>query len=208
MAVQAVVGAALPPESFEPRNTPDTIVLGYLKMSRRLLTAVLTLHSRGFGDTTEGLVRTVLENAATVGWLLRAPEENAETLFRSFKREWRQLLEQGLAKVNSLEPGEREWVLSGPDASLPNMRKRAEAAGLGAQYVHYKALSMKIHGTLATASSGLREPSEDAANGYLAIGAASLAKLAALASDHLGWGSTQALVEAMTGVNRLLGDPG
>jgi hypothetical protein len=180
----------------------QSLAIGLLHRSRRLVRALLILDGSRTGDAGEGLVRAVLEDAITTAWLEGSPEERADRIIESYRRDYRSLEQEGLDD-DLLTPGERDWLSLGESRKLPSLQERATTAGMEEFYAHYRLLSMQTHATAVAAATGLRggPVSKNLPLAYLVLAGGALASLGRIVARLCGWSIEARLVDALQALN-------
>jgi hypothetical protein len=167
-----------------PESAWQRVAVGFYLRCARLLTALVSLSKAGLEDCGEGLTRSIMEHAATAGWVLSDPKR-LDALMGAYARQWRIILEEGPPTNVDLTEEELEMIAV-PEEQLPRMRERLEACGLGQYYSMYRGLSDKAHGTLVAASAGLG--SRYSPGTYLSVGSHFACHVGVQVSESLGWG--------------------
>lgn len=180
----------------------QSLAIGFLQRSRRLVRALLILDGSRTGDAGEGLVRAILEDAITTAWLEGSAEERTERIVESYRRDYRLLEQEDLAD-DVLTPEERDWLAQGEGRRLPSLKERADVAGMADAYGHYRLLSMETHATAVAAAAGLRggPVSRNLPLAYLVLAGGALASLGRVVARLCGWNIEARLVDTLEALN-------
>jgi hypothetical protein len=195
--------------TFEPPTERGTFteqqlaVIGLFQGARRTAKALLILGGSDLDDAGDGLARSMLEYAATAGWIARDPR-TVERLKDAYAYDWT-CAQQDWEKKRPTEPFPYPNDLAilsrsypAPKVSLPRFQDRAREAELLPYLNAYRMFSLTVHPTFVAVGFGLsdrRRPSLRSAR--FALAAASLVHLAEALNRllSLGWGPNIARIQ-------------